>query len=316
MNFKHILFMSQNIPNDQALFDWILRLAQQHNAHLTVLSVLPELTANLTDWIKNYLPGDIIAQQTQNALSAMHPWAMQANQVGVHLSTQVEFGKPFYKAIQTVLKTNVDLMIKQTDQIESSLSHYVFGSQDLHLLRKCPCPVLLHKQGTSLPFERVMASIDVDIDAENLAPNHLNESILSLALAMAEHDDSALSVVHAWQAEAENLMRYWNSDLSDVDVLRFTESVHQQHAWALDHEIAAYRARKPNLNVMLPKGRAEQVIPQIAQDQNIDLIVMGTLGRSGLPGLVIGNTAETILEQIQCSVLAVKPSGFVSPITV
>jgi len=45
-----------------------------------------------------------------------------------------------------------------------------------------------------------------------------------------------------------------------------------------------------------------------------DLVVMGTVARTGIAGWLIGNTAEAILEQLQCSVLAVKPHGFVSPV--
>ena len=47
----------------------------------------------------------------------------------------------------------------------------------------------------------------------------------------------------------------------------------------------------------------------------IDLIVMGTVARTGIPGLIIGNTAESTLSQIHCSVLAVTPPGFVTPVT-
>ena len=40
---------------------------------------------------------------------------------------------------------------------------------------------------------------------------------------------------------------------------------------------------------------------------------MGTMARSGIAGLLIGNTAERVLRKLPCSVLAVKPDGFVSP---
>ncbi|MCF2906962.1 universal stress protein [Pseudoalteromonas sp. DL2-H2.2] len=62
------------------------------------------------------------------------------------------------------------------------------------------------------------------------------------------------------------------------------------------------------------KGKASKEIPLLAQKHQIDLIVMGTVGRVGIPGLIIGNTAESILEQTQCSVLAIKPKGFQTPI--
>ncbi len=52
----------------------------------------------------------------------------------------------------------------------------------------------------------------------------------------------------------------------------------------------------------------------IAKRIEADLIVMGTVARTGVPGLIMGNSAETILSQIDCSVLAIKPPGFVSPI--
>lgn len=42
--------------------------------------------------------------------------------------------------------------------------------------------------------------------------------------------------------------------------------------------------------------------------------IMGTVGRTGIPGFLIGNTAETVLRQVACSVLAVKPTGFVTPV--
>lgn len=58
----------------------------------------------------------------------------------------------------------------------------------------------------------------------------------------------------------------------------------------------------------------------VPQDVGPDLggapVVMATLGRSGIPpGLLIGNTTETILHKVECAVLALKPAGFVSPVT-
>jgi nucleotide-binding universal stress UspA family protein len=57
------------------------------------------------------------------------------------------------------------------------------------------------------------------------------------------------------------------------------------------------------------------LIPRVAERVRIDLIVMETVSRAGIAGLLIGNTAEKILHQVDCSVLTVKPDGFVSPVT-
>jgi len=62
-------------------------------------------------------------------------------------------------------------------------------------------------------------------------------------------------------------------------------------------------------------GDAKYIVPAAARDLDVDLIVMGTVARVGIPGFFMGNTAESILNQIDCSVLTIKPSGFVSPVS-
>ena len=73
-------------------------------------------------------------------------------------------------------------------------------------------------------------------------------------------------------------------------------------------------------NLLLPLGNAAHflcacaVIPEVASKEQIDLIVMGTVARVGLEGYFIGNTAETVLDRVACSVLTIKPEGFSSPV--
>ena len=65
----------------------------------------------------------------------------------------------------------------------------------------------------------------------------------------------------------------------------------------------------------LVKGWARKEIPALVGRLEADLVVMGTVARTGIPGFIMGNTAETILNQIDCSVLAIKPPGFATPVT-
>lgn len=46
------------------------------------------------------------------------------------------------------------------------------------------------------------------------------------------------------------------------------------------------------------------------KSKRIDLVVMGTVGRRGIKGFFMGNTAEKVLNNINCSVLAIKPKGW------
>ena len=71
--------------------------------------------------------------------------------------------------------------------------------------------------------------------------------------------------------------------------------------------------RPPQLHLV--EGNARVAIPELARACEAELIVMGTVGRTGIPGYFIGNTAEAIFGRIDCDILAVKPPGFVSPVT-
>ena len=62
------------------------------------------------------------------------------------------------------------------------------------------------------------------------------------------------------------------------------------------------------------EGEASNLIFQAVKKEKINLIVMGTVSRSGIEGLLIGNTAEKVLQDVDCSVLTLKPDNFVSPV--
>ena len=66
--------------------------------------------------------------------------------------------------------------------------------------------------------------------------------------------------------------------------------------------------------IHLVNGEPGFVIPKFAKDHDVDLVVMGTLGRQSERGMFIGDTAERILNRLEYSVLALKPAGFVSPV--
>ena len=75
-------------------------------------------------------------------------------------------------------------------------------------------------------------------------------------------------------------------------------------------------ARKFNVHddhTHLAEGDAEAVIPDLAQEIETDLIVVGTIGRDGLSGVLIGNTAEALLDKVGGDVLVIKPNDGVKP---
>ncbi|MEL6208021.1 MAG: universal stress protein [Pseudomonadota bacterium] len=64
------------------------------------------------------------------------------------------------------------------------------------------------------------------------------------------------------------------------------------------------------------RGEARDIIPEKVAELGVDILVMGSIARTGIPGFIIGNTAEDVLNRVECSVMIVKPPGYVSPVKV
>lgn len=320
--FKNILFVSDSELKDGAAFERAVSLAENNQASLTVVDVAERVTAGI-----GMPDGGPISAALQAATVSVHTQAQEAlvdsYRKRIEIQTKVLLGVPFLEIIREVLRNGHDLVIK-VPETRDWLDR-LFSSDDMHLLRKCPCPVWLIKPGAPKAYRRILAAVDVDEaypPAELESRRALNRQILEMASSLALSEFAELHIVHAWHAVAENAMRGAFMHTSEDDIIAYVEQVRRQHAANLDglmHEVTSNLGQdaldylKPQAH--LPEGWARKEIPALAKRIEADLVVMGTVARTGVPGFIMGNTAETILNQINCSVLAIKPPGFVTPVT-
>ena len=239
------------------------------------------------------------------------------------VETVVRVGKPFLEIIRQVLDHDHDLVIKGAEAVHG-LHRFLFASTDQHLLRKCPCPVWLRLADARRPARTVLAAVDVDEVAagEPQTQAALNRVIIETAARIALFEGAVLRVLHAWEAPGEGLVRQWSDTRSGDDVVRrYLGDVELQHWRALDRLVAQAGSwlgettlARVALTPHLVRGPATTVIPEQAQTLGADILVMGTIARTGVPGFIIGNTAEDVLNSVDCSVVTVKPPGYVSPV--
>ena len=102
------------------------------------------------------------------------------------------------------------------------------------------------------------------------------------------------------------------STIPKGDSLR--HEINEEAARRLDAFLNSLNVDRAQIHSHLSWGTPWQEIRRISQQQAADMIVMGTVGRSGIKGILLGNTAEKILNTCDCSILIVKPDDFVSPI--
>jgi universal stress protein E len=214
----------------------------------------------------------------------------------------------FLEIIRDVIKEKRDLVIT-TAEGTTGLTDRLFGSTSLNLMRKCPCPILVMKPARRKRFTKIMAAIDPD--PEDVVRSELNGTILELASSLATLDEAELHVAHAWTFHGEHLLRR-PGQVPEAEIQVIVQQEADRHQAMLDALIAKHTTG--NAQVHMLKGTAESVITELARKKKVDLLVMGTVCRTGIPGFFIGNAAETILGQVDCSVLTVKPKGFQSPV--
>jgi nucleotide-binding universal stress UspA family protein len=160
-------------------------------------------------------------------------------------------------------------------------------------------------------YDRILAAVDpTSQEKEQCA---VNIKIMDLATALAQRDESELIIVHTWTYPAEHSLRGgYTVDAGEID--RWVGRSRDLHRRRLGELLASYPLQDLNSQAYMLKGEPGQMIPKLAAKMEIGLIVMGTLSRTGVAGLFLGHTAERILRQVGCSVLTVKPDGFVSPV--
>jgi nucleotide-binding universal stress UspA family protein len=142
-----------------------------------------------------------------------------------------------------------------------------------------------------------------------------------MASSLARSESAALHIVCSWEAIGEGMMRGGFMARPEEEIISYVEQVKQQHSQNLNILISKTNEKlgsdnpdyiKPEIHLL--KGMPRSTIPEFAGEIKADLVVMGTVARTGLAGFIMGNTAETILNQLNCSVLAIKPPGFKSPV--
>ncbi|MFT5091360.1 MAG: universal stress protein E [Porticoccaceae bacterium] len=228
--------------------------------------------------------------------------ARRLREPGLDVSTTVLNGNPAASIIEEVTNVGHDLVLK-TSRAESLATRLFFGETAIRLMRRCPCPVwILQPQHSEL--HRILAAVDADAtDAPHVA---LNRQVVEMAASLAESEQCELQLAYVIPEFRDSALvpRDYREQLNDMrrDAIVETTS-------AVTELLTATGVKLPAKRIHQVSGVPGEALSLFAKREHVDLIVMGTITRPGLDDFVIGNTAETVLHSVECSVLAVKPAG-------
>lgn len=305
LDINHILVVLDADHPEQFAFDRALYLARAVGADITLTSncyeAYCEESSSLDIETKEKIRSALI-HKTQSWLESFHD---EAKEAGVTISDEVHWQKNLHDAVmESMNNSDFDLVIKGTPDHHSLLDR-IFAHTDWALLRHCPAPVLLVKSATRWKNNRILASID----ATSHDPGHLliNENILDFAEHLADHFSTDLHLINAYPLVA--LAFAMVPEVTAPDNIQ--KYVTEQHHSACQRYRDKYGIQEDHIHIA--EGDTEDVIEAYSKEIDADVVVIGTIGREGLTGALLGNTAERIVDRVPCDVLVIKPLDGVKP---
>ena len=213
--------------------------------------------------------------------------------------------RPYESIIYEVIDKGYDLIVKGTQQ-HDSLKSVIFTPTDWHIMRKAPVPVLLVKEHDWPCGGQILAAINVGVDDDNHIS--LNEEITKQALHFAKLLSSNVHLVNSFPGTPANIV----IEIPEFDPTTYDESAKLHHEQCMQVHSEKHHINKQHCHVAI--GLPEDVITQYAEQLDAELVVLGTIGRQGISAALLGNTAEHVIDKLNCDVLTIKPYGFVSPV--
>jgi universal stress protein E len=253
-------------------------------------------------------PERILAHERKEASAKLEKLAARLRRAGVKATASVAIDFPAHEAIlRQAAKSGADLIV-----VDAHAGRRVMPAllqlTDWELLRHSRLPVLVVKGGRR--YRRPVLLAAVDPMHAYAKPGALDRVVLGAAEQMSDALGGNLHVVHAYDPMPPSVAnaRFMNSRIA-AEIRARAQAVSKQAFAKLMRGSAVPESRR-HLVAQFPYGAIQQTATRL----RADVVVMGAISRTGITRLLIGNTAERILNELGCDVLVVKPRGFSSRI--
>ena len=292
---------------DYALADQAAEIAKKTNAAVKVFHVVSEYPEDMSEWwnVRNpeKLHDKIVSERERFLQGIEERIRLNGARTVTH---ELKWGRNFIEIIREVAKNRHDLVMITTGR-QTKLGRRVLECPSVDLLRHCPCVLWITKGELASRNKRIVAALGGK--GRRFQCDIFNAKILRTAVTLAEALGSELHVVHA-------LPLYGGKGLKGnklrPELAKYVEDYRKEIVEQCTSTLTELGVSLSAERVHLLTGTPGNVIADMVRDEGMDLVVMGSVARGGLPGVVLGNTAERVFDQVPCSVAAVKPDDFIS----
>lgn len=288
-----ILVATDFSPTAEVGLIWALGLGKLHGARLHLVHGLL-LPNQMTDFVPS--PPDAGSEIRQAALSRLDETASRVRESGIEVTSDLLLGVPSQNIIESAEQEKADLIIIGTRGL-TGVEHLLLGSTAERVAQRSHCPVLAVHPGDAVdePQARsILVPTDFSADAERATH-------AALALLREQPSETTLTLLHVYHLPFEYTA--YGTVPTSWDYYKDVEGAADERI----NEIAE-PLREEGLTVMTrtDEGYPPDIIVRVAKEIDCDMIAMGTHGRTGLAHLLLGSTAERVIQHAECPVLTVR----------
>ncbi|MFT7288651.1 MAG: universal stress protein E [Halieaceae bacterium] len=229
----------------------------------------------------------------------------------------VYVGVPFLSIVNQVVEQDFDLVVHISDPVQLEAGSGL-NATSMHLMRKCPCTVWALHPGRPDESGNVVLALDRELAEEVTRAEAFAITMAETALSLAAARAGELHVIHAWQPYGVELLDDPEMVLSESDRKFYQRQQRgSSEVWfkRIYQRIESLAPEGLSVYPHLVQGAPVPVVHAAVEENAAGLLVLGTVGTSANPGVLIGPTSESILASAGTGVLTLKPPGFVSPLT-
>ena len=286
-NLSRILVATDLSPRAQKAIARAIMLAAEQGAALTILHVLTAETGNKV-------------RQRQVALRVekdlRRDIATLSSAQDGRATIRVVTGTPFVEIIRRARQEAADLILVGAHGAQF-IKDLLVGTTMEKIVRKGDRPVLAVKRPVRAPYHRVLVATDFS-----------DPSRQALRLGLRLAPGAKIYLLHAYQGLEGQL---WRADMTKSQILRYRHRVAQQSREQMKDFIRRMDLNGRSIVRLLRYGRAPHVITAAAQRLRPELVCVGSVGRTGLPQILLGSVAEHVLREVSCDILVAR-SGSLS----
>ncbi len=301
--FKSILLVCDHETEDTTSVERAAAFAKRFGARLTVTKVMEELPGDFRALMIDMRPVDLTEVFFEEQRAALKRVIAPIRQEGVKARVDLKVGIPHIEIVQEVIHGEHDLVILAANR-KGKLNDWSLDSAYPRLVQDCPCPVWVMRRAMREEPKKILAIIEPD--ATDKIKNALNAKIMDLASILAQDEGCELHVLGCWIFPGEEDLRK-HAGIYEKEIEKVIRQAWQMQELRFESLVKKYRADNPRQYEYFVKGKTMVVASSAAKENKIDLIVMGSICRTGLVGFFAGNLSERVLHQVDCSVLTVKP---------